>query len=348
MMQNYSCPIEVETKQVITLAHGSGGKHTSRLIEQIFLPAFKNEHLALLHDGATLNMPNKQIVFTTDSYVVQPIFFPGGDIGKLAVIGTLNDLAMCGARPYYLSCGFIIEEGFLQEDLKKIVDSMKIEAEAHSVQIVTGDTKVIERQAGNNIFINTSGIGVSMVDYPINATQIKPGDVIILSGDIGRHGMAIMAKRQGLTFDVPLISDLSSLFPLVKALVSEGITIHCLRDLTRGGLATALVELSEIAKMDFLLEEELIPVSNGVNSACEILGFDPLYVANEGRFVAFIPKDQAMEAIKILQGFSEAKLATVIGEVALESSSSTVILKNSFGSRRPLYRLVGDQLPRIC
>lgn len=348
MMQQYSCPLPVEDKQIITLAHGSGGKHTSRLIEQIFLPAFKNEHLDLLHDGAFLTMPDKKIVFTTDSYVVQPVFFPGGDIGKLAVIGTLNDLAMCGAKPYYLSCGFIMEEGFLQEDLKKIVHSMKIEAEAHGVQIVTGDTKVIERQTGNNIFINTSGIGVSLADYPINPIQIRPGDAILLSGDIGRHGMAVMAKREGLTFDSPLLSDCAALFPIVEALLSEGIIIHCLRDLTRGGLATALVELSETANKDFYVEEELVLVSDAVNGACEILGFDPLYVANEGRFVAFIPEDQAMQAVKIIQKFSEGELASIIGHVTSASLSSSVVLKNSFGSKRHLYRLVGDQLPRIC
>ncbi len=197
----------IDDKQVITLAHGSGGKQTSQLIEKIFLPAFSNDKLDMLHDGAVLDIPANQIVFTTDSYVVQPVFFPGGDIGKLAVTGTLNDLAMCGARPYYLSCGFIIEEGFLQSDLKRIVESMKTEAEANSVQIVTGDTKVIERQTGTNIFINTSGIGISMVKDPVHPHRIQKGDCMILSGDIGRHGMAIMAKREGLEFSSPLMSD---------------------------------------------------------------------------------------------------------------------------------------------
>ncbi|MBS3905056.1 MAG: hydrogenase expression/formation protein HypE [Simkania sp.] len=347
-MENSSCPLIFDDQQIITLAHGSGGKHTSRLLEQIFLPAFSNTYLDLLHDGALLNIPKNQIVFSTDSYVVQPVFFPGGDIGKLAVTGTLNDLAMCGAKPYYLSCGFIIEEGFLQADLKRIVDSMKYEANANSVHIVTGDTKVIERQTGANIFINTSGIGISMVDYPIHPRQIKPGDAILLSGDIGRHGMAVMAKRESLEFSSPLISDCASLVPLVAALLNQGITVHCLRDLTRGGLATAIVELSETANMDFFIEEETISVGEAVNSACEILGFDPLYVANEGRFIAFVPQHQASEALKILQNYPEGAQANIIGHVIGASSSPSAALKNSFGTERYLYKLVGDQLPRIC
>lgn len=347
-MNSISCPTSIEAEEVITLAHGSGGKHTSQLIEKIFLPAFSNDKLAMLHDGAFLNIPSNQIVFTTDSYVVQPIFFPGGDIGKLSVAGTLNDLAMCGAKPYYLSCGFIIEEGFLQSDLKRIVESMKNEANANSVQIVTGDTKVIERQTGTNIFINTSGIGVSMVKDPIHPGCIQKGDRIILSGDIGRHGMAVMAKREDLDFVTPLMSDCCSLVPMVEALLYGGIKVHCLRDLTRGGLATALVELAETSKMEFGIFEDAISVSESVNSACEILGFDPLYVANEGRFIAFIPQCQEDAALKIIKNFSEGAEASVIGEVVDCSASPCAILKNSFGTRRYLYRLVGDQLPRIC
>ncbi len=347
-MLNATCPVATADDQVITLAHGSGGKHTSRLIQQIFLPAFANDKLEMLHDGALLDMPAGKIVFTTDSYVVQPVFFPGGDIGKLAVTGTLNDLAMCGARPRYLSCGFIIEEGFLQTDLKRIVASMKAEVDAHGVQIVAGDTKVIERQAGNNIFINTTGIGISMVDYAINPYQIQDGDAILISGDIGRHGMAIMAQREGLAFASPLSSDCACLFPMVKALFDAGITVHCMRDLTRGGLATALVELAETASKDFIIEEEAIAVSEAVDSACEILGFDPLFVANEGRFVAFMPQRMASQAVDIMRTFDDGRQAGIIGQVAAASTSPNAILKNAFGSERYLYRLVGDQLPRIC
>jgi hydrogenase expression/formation protein HypE len=302
----------------------------------------------MLHDGALLDIPAKQIVFTTDSYVVQPTFFPGGDIGKLAVTGTVNDLAMCGAKPLFLSCGFIIEEGFLQSDLKRIVESMRDEANANSAQIVTGDTKVIERQSGKNIFINTSGIGVSMVNYPIHPLQIKKGDTIIISGDIGRHGMAIMAEREGFVFTDPLISDCASVFPTVKALFDAGITVHCMRDLTRGGLATALVELAESSQMDFSIEEEAIAISENVNNACEILGFDPLYIANEGRFIAFVPENMAANALKIMQKFSDEGNASIIGEVVTKSSQPHAILNSSFGTERFLYRLVGDQLPRIC
>lgn len=347
-MNEFTCPLPIKDTQVITLAHGSGGKQTSQLIEKIFLPAFSNPHLSQLHDGAVIDLPHQQIVFTTDTYVVQPIFFPGGDIGKLAVAGTANDLAMCGARPLYLSCGFVIEEGFLQEDLKQIVGSMKTEANALSLQIVTGDTKVIERQSGNNIFINTSAIGTKIVEYEISPSQIQAGDAILISGDIGRHGIAVMAKRQGLEFTTPLLSDCASLVKLIEALVNEGIEIHCLRDLTRGGLSTALVELAETAKMELTIEEDQIPISDSVNNACEILGLEPMYVANEGRFIAFIPESQADQAASILKNFSEGKYARKIGEVIGKKSIPATKMRTAFGVERFLYKLVGDQLPRIC
>jgi hydrogenase expression/formation protein HypE len=333
-----TCPIPLEEAELITLAHGGGGKQTSRLLEEIFLPAFGNSHLNTLHDGALLNIPTSQIVFTTDSYVVDPIFFPGGDIGKLAILGSINDLAMCGAKPAFMSCGFIIEEGFSQSDLKRIVASMKEEADRHSLSIVTGDTKVIERQTGRNIFINTSAIGIPLVNDPISPRQIQIGDAILLSGDIGRHGMAIMAAREKI--DAPLISDCASLLPQVQTLLAHNITLHCLRDLTRGGLATALVELSESSHLSFFIEEEAIPVSEPVNALCEILGFDPLYVANEGRFIAFIPQAHIRDALTLLPE------ATLIGHVT--GSSSSVTLKNAFGTERYLYKLSGNQLPRIC
>lgn len=343
-----TCPIPLEEKQIITLAHGSGGKHTHRLIEEVFLPAFRNAHLDLLHDGALLDLPKSQIVFTTDSFVVQPLFFPGGDIGTLAVTGTANDLAMCGAKPLYLSCGFILEEGVPIEEVKRIALSMKKEADAQSIQIVAGDTKVIERQTGKNLFINTSGIGIRMTDFPIHPGQIREGDAILLSGDIGRHGMAVMASREGLEFSRPLESYCAALFPLVEALIEGGVALHAMRDLTRGGLATALVEIAETAKKDLLVEEEAILVSDAVESACEILGFDPQYVANEGRFIAFLPESQAEKAIEILRSFSIGENASLIGRVGAQSLRAQAILKNPFGTRRPLQRLVGDQLPRIC
>lgn len=347
-MSPYTCPLPVEDAYVVTMAHGSGGKHTSQLIENIFLPAFANPQLALLHDGAALDLPHNKIVMTTDSYVVQPIFFPGGDIGKLAVTGTCNDLAMCGAKPLYLSCGFIIEEGFLQEDLKRLAESMKTEAQNVSVQIVTGDTKVVERQSGGNIFINTSAIGVRLSECPLSPHQIQEGDAILISGDIGRHGIAVMAERQELEFSSPLLSDCASLVGMVEALLQEGINVHCLRDLTRGGLSTALVELAGAAKMEFQVLEEQIPVSEAVNSACEILGLDPLYVANEGRFVAFVPESQTEKALTIIHRFSEGKEAKWIGNVTRNGAPAGAKIQNAFGVQRYLYKLVGDQLPRIC
>lgn len=348
MIESCPRPASFEEEPIITLAHGSGGKQTHRLLQQIFLPAFQNDYLNLLHDASLLHLPSSLIAFTTDSYVVQPLFFPGGDIGKLAITGTANDLAMCGAKPRFLSCSFIIEEGFLQADLKRIVASMKEAADAASIQIVTGDTKVIERQMGKNIFINTSGIGICMTSHPINPLQVQSGDLILLSGDIGRHGMAVMAKRENLKFSPPLESDCTSLVPFVETLLKEGIRIHCLRDLTRGGLATALIEIAESGEKNLFVEEEPISISNAVHSACEILGFDPLYVANEGRFIAFIPENQAAQALKILQAFPNGKAASIIGAVQAPSKIPSVTLRNAFGISRYLYRLVGDQLPRIC
>lgn len=347
-MNSVTCPFNNSAETVITLAHGSGGKLTSQLIQSIFLPAFRNDHLEGLHDGAFLTLSSNDIVFTTDSYVVQPIFFPGGDIGKLAVTGTLNDLAMCGAKPAFLSCSFIIEEGFSQADLRKIVDSMKYEADREGVKIVTGDTKVIERSSGTNIFINTSGIGIRMNKNTIAPQSIQNGDLILISGDIGRHGMAVMAERENLIFTSSLMSDCASLVPMVEALISEGIELHCLRDLTRGGLATALVELAEAACVDLRVNEEAICVSESVESACELLGIDPLYVANEGRMVAFVPRKDGEKALALMRRFQDGVEAEVIGEVIDCSSHPRAILMNPFGTQRYLYRLVGDQLPRIC
>lgn len=343
-----SCPLPIEETEVITLAHGGGGKQTSRLIEEIFRPAFSNPALDLLHDGARLLLPSTQLLFTTDSYVIQPLFFPGGDIGKLAVAGTMNDLAMCGAKPLYLSCSFIIEEGFSQKALRRIVSSMKELSDLHAVEIVTGDTKVIEREKGGNLFINTTGIGTPLTSRLIAPASIQEGDAIVLSGDVGRHGMAIMAVRQNFSFSSPLMSDCAALSPLVEALVKEGIELHCMRDATRGGVATALVELAESSQRDFILQEESIPVSEGVSSACEILGFDPLYVANEGRFVLFVPQQQAHQAVAVLQRFAEGASASIIGNVAQKSSSPSAWLVNPLGVERALYRISGEQLPRIC
>ena len=345
---NNTCPIPLAHGQIITHAHGSGGQATHQLLEDIFLPAFGNEQLNLLHDGAFLQLPKSEVVFTTDSFVVQPIFFPGGDIGKLAIVGTANDLAMCGAKPHSLSAAFILEEGLPIEDLRKVVDSMRVEALALALQIVAGDTKVIEKKGVSGLLINTCGIGISISPAPIHPRQIQEGDAMILSGDIGRHGMAIMAIREHMEFSNPLFSDCASLFPLVEALLAEKIEIHAMRDLTRGGLATALVEIAESARKELLLQESAIPISREVDSACEILGFDPLYVACEGRFIAFIPKSQVEQALFILRQFPEATNACCVGYVAPHSNNPKVHVKNAFGIERPLYRLAGELLPRIC
>lgn len=337
-----SCPIDIQQDEVITLAHGSGGKATARLLEQIFYPAFSNPHLATQHDGALLQLPKSEVVFTTDSFVVDPIFFPGGDIGRLAVTGTVNDLAMCGARAYYLSCAFIIEEGVRIEALRRVVASMQKEAEQNGVLIVTGDTKVVERTTGKNIFITTSGIGVKTSKDVIAPQKIAPGDVVVLSGDIGRHAISVLAAREGLTFSSTITSDIASLYPAVEALLAEGITVHCLRDLTRGGLATALVELAEASGCDFHIEEERILVDPAVHAASELLGLDPLFMANEGTFCAIFPEEQLERALSVLPG------AVSIGRVGARSQSPKAIVQNAFKARRALHKLVGEQLPRIC
>ena len=343
-----TCPISLDTTDIITLAHGSGGKETSRLIESIFLSAFDNPHLAPLHDGATLNIDSNRIALSTDSFVIQPLFFPGGNIGKLAVIGTANDLAMCGARPLYLCTSFIIEEGLPQETLRTIVCSMKEEAENEGVMIVTGDTKVIERQTGNNLFITTTGLGLCRTEYPIKPSQIQPGDSLIVSGDIGRHEMAILAEREKLSFSTPFTSDCAPLFPMVESLIHANIPIHCMRDATRGGLASVLVELSEGAHLDMSIHEQAIPISSSVRHATDLLGLDPLFLANEGRFVLVLPKEWEEKALALLRHFPEGQEASSIGQVLNSSPHPTVHLVTAFGSTRALHKMNGSQLPRIC
>lgn len=330
----------------ILLAHGGGGQLTHQLIEQLFIPTFENAALSCRHDGAVLDVNHSQIAFTTDSYVVQPLFFPGGNIGTLAVNGTVNDLAMCGARPLYLSAGFILEEGFSLLLLQEIVESMQQAAQIAKVQIVTGDTKVVDRGRGDGLFINTAGIGIIDHPYKIAPQEIQVGDVVIMNGDIGRHGIAIMAMREGLRFESSIESDCAALINPVFALLDAGISVHCLRDLTRGGFASALIEIAEAAAIQIQLDEAAIPVSNEVQGACEILGLDPLYVANEGRFVAFVAPQDAESAIVLLNQHSPYN-PRIVGHV-VQSSSPSVILKNRIGVKRMITRLSGEQLPRIC
>ena len=340
-----SCPVPAVLDDTIELAHGGGGLMTQRLIEGLFKPAFAQSADDFTHDGAVVDVAGTRLAFTTDSYVVRPLFFPGGDIGSLAVNGTVNDLAMCGARPLCLSVGLVLEEGFATDDLRCIVNSMRGAALAAGVRIVTGDTKVVERGKGDGLYVNTSGVGVVIAPAPIAPQQIRPGDAVIVSGDIGRHGIAILAARERLGFETTLESDCAALNRPVEQLIAAGIPLHCLRDLTRGGLATALIEIATTAKAVIRLEESGIPVSQPVAGACEILGLDPLYVANEGRFVAIVPGDSVEAVLTILRGFNQS--ACVAGKVESRAATGSVCMR-TIGGARALDLLTGEQLPRIC
>lgn len=341
-----SCPIPANQYPRVLLAHGGGGRLTQQLLDTLFLPAFANPHLAARHDGAVFELNGTRLAFTTDSYVVQPLFFPGGDIGRLAVNGTVNDLAMCGARPLFLSAGFVIEEGLSMDTLQRVVDSMRQAAHAAAVTIVTGDTKVVDKGKGDGLFINTAGIGVIEHSLRIAPQAVQPDDVIILSGDIGRHGIAIMAVREGLEFESAIESDCAALASPVLAMLEAGIEIHCLRDLTRGGLNTALVEIAESARLQIDIFDHAIPVREDVQGACELLGLDPLYVANEGRFVAFVPPAQAQQALALLHP-RLGEQACIIGQVR-QGTPGRVTLQSRIGVQLIVDRLSGEQLPRIC
>jgi hydrogenase expression/formation protein HypE len=332
----------------ITVGHGGGGRLTQELIDRVFRPAFANPALEAQHDGALLRLPDGgRLAFTTDAHVVSPLFFPGGNIGTLAVNGTVNDLAMCGARPRWLSAGFILEEGFPIATLQRIVAAMQAAAAAAGVSIVTGDTKVVERGKGDGLYITTSGVGVIEGPRQVAPASIRAGDAVILSGDIGRHGMAIMATRAGLEFESAIESDCAPLAAPVQALLDAGLEIHCLRDLTRGGLATSLVELAESAKVAIAIDAAQVPVTELVQGACEILGLDPLYVANEGRFVCLLPAAQAERALAILRQTAPGGAPVLIGTVSA-GPAGQVTQRSIIGSERIVDRLSGEQLPRIC
>jgi len=339
-----ACPVPLSQHSHIQMAHGGGGKLMHRLLQDVFLAAFGNAALNHQHDSSVLSLPTKQLAFTTDSYVVRPIFFPGGDIGSLAVHGTVNDLAMSGARPLYLSAGFILEEGLPMETLWRVVCSMRDAAKKCGVQIVTGDTKVVDKGDGDGLFINTAGIGSVEHSLKILPTSVRPGDAILVNGDLGRHGMAIMSVREGLEFEGTIESDSAPVADTVSKMIEAGIEVHCLRDLTRGGLASALNEIAEAARARIVVEEKLIPVRENVHAACEILGLDPLHVACEGRFVAFVGDRDAGRALEIMKAHGEAK---IIGHVGAEPNP-TVILKSALGANRIMDMPSGEQLPRIC
>lgn len=317
------------------------------LIHDVFVRAFHNPLLESLHDGAIWSMEKGTLAFTTDSYVVRPLFFPGGDIGSLAVNGTINDLAMCGAKPLYLSTAFILEEGLSMEVLQRVVNSTAEAARSARVPIVTGDTKVVDRGKGDGIFINTSGVGLVPTGVRVLPTLIQPGDAILVSGDLGSHGVAVLSVREGLTFSGNVVSDSTPLHCIVADLIDSGIEIHCLRDLTRGGLAGVLNELAVAAKVGMMVEESVIPVSEPVRGACELLGLDPLYVANEGRFVATVPASQVEAALAVMRRHGAASQADHIGMVT-DREPPMVVLRTVVGTHRVLDLLSGEQLPRIC
>ena len=329
------------------MAHGGGGKLMHQLIGKMFLSAFNNPLLETQHDSAVVEMTGKKLAFTTDSYVVRPLFFPGGDIGSMAVHGTVNDLAMSGARPLYLSSAFIIEEGLPMDTLWRVVSSMSGAARRCGVQIITGDTKVVDKGKGDGLFINTAGIGVVEHKQIIAPQNVRPGDIVLVSGDLGRHGMAIMAVREGLAFESQIESDSAPVADLVLELLGAGIEIHCLRDLTRGGLASTLNEIAEASAVKIEVVEKSVPVREDVHAACEMLGLDPLHVACEGRFAAFIAAKDAERALQIMRGHAMGSGSAVIGQVA-ESSTSLVTLKSAIGANRILDMPSGEQLPRIC
>jgi hydrogenase expression/formation protein HypE len=347
LTNGFTCPVPVGTHTHVQLAHGGGGALTQQLIEQMFMPAFDNPALGERHDGARLDVRGTPLAFTTDSYVVRPLFFPGGDIGALAVNGTVNDLAMCGARPHFLSAGFIIEEGLEMETLRRVVTSMRAAARAAGVVLVTGDTKVVDRGKGDGLYVNTAGIGVIQHAQIVAPSSIRPGDVILLSGDIGRHGMAVIAARESLQFESAIASDCAPLVGPVLALFEQGIEVHCLRDLTRGGLATSLVELAQASRCHLRIEETAVKVREDVRGACELLGFDPLYVANEGRFVAIVPAADADRALRVLQSFDVSAEVEMIGVVS-DAPAGLVTARSRIGAMRLIDMLSGEQLPRIC
>ena len=342
-----ACPIPLDRYPVITMAHGGGGRLMHDLIEQLFFHAFDNPLLAKQHDGAVFSTHETRYAFTTDSYVVSPLFFPGGDIGKLAVYGTVNDLAMCGARPLYLSLSLILEEGLSMETLWTVVNSVAEAALEAKVQIITGDTKVVGRGSGDKIFINTSGIGEVRKDVEIGPWRIKGGDVVILSGDIGRHGISVLEAREELGFKAEVKSDSAPVSVCIESLLDAGVDIHCLRDLTRGGLASALNEISHSAKLAVKVDEKEIPVESAVRGSSEMLGLDPLYIANEGRFIAIVRSSDKDRTMSVLKEHNVSTNAHVIGEV-LDEKRELVVMKSLLGTERVLDMLSGEQFPRIC
>jgi hydrogenase expression/formation protein HypE len=342
-----SCPLPLRDYPNVILGHGGGGKLSSELVEQLFLPAFQNDYLSGLGDSTVFEVDGRRLAMSTDSYVVQPLFFPGGSIGDLAINGTVNDLAMSGARPLYLSAGFIIEEGFPIAELKRIADRMGAAARKAGVAVITGDTKVVERGHGDGCYINTAGVGVVAPELDIAPSNARPGDVVILSGTLGDHGMAIMSVREGLEFESEIKSDSAPLAAMVAAMVKVCPGIHVLRDPTRGGLAATLNEIASSSSCGIVIEESSLPIHPTVESACEILGFDPMLVANEGKLVCVVEAEHADDVLSAMKSNEYGTGAAVIGTVVADHSGA-VIAKTAIGASRVISVPIGEQLPRIC
>lgn len=331
----------------ILLGHGSGGRLSHNIISEIFLPFFDNPVLSKLNDAAVLEFPEKDLVFSTDSYVVDPIFFPGGDIGKLAICGTVNDLAMMGARPLYLSVGFIIEEGLPIDHLKTILQSMRASADEAGIKIVTGDTKVVPHGAADKIFINSSGVGYRLAGFNVSGNQAQIGDVVIINGAIAEHGIAVMASREGLDMDIDIKTDSAPLNHIVEEVFRKVPQIHVMRDPTRGGIATTLNEIAFQSRVAVKIYEKYLPIPVHVKAVCEILGLDPIYIANEGKFIIICPAEKADDILEIMRNHRYGRGACVIGEV-VEKPHGKVYMETLIGGHHLIDMLSGEQLPRIC
>jgi hydrogenase expression/formation protein HypE len=345
--QGFVCPLPLRDYPQIVLGHGSGGRLSADLIRHLFVPLFDNPALTALNDQAVLDINGARLAFTTDSFVVNPLFFPGGNIGSLAVHGTINDLAMSGAQPLFLSAGFILEEGLLMDDLGRIATAMANACKAANVQLVTGDTKVVNKGHGDGVFINTAGIGLVPAGLHIAADRARPGDAILVSGTIGDHGMAIMSVREGLAFETEIVSDSAALHTLIAAMLDVTRDIHCLRDATRGGVAAVLNELADSSQVGFSLDESAVPVRPAVMAACEMLGMDPLYVANEGKLVAVVPSEYAGAILAAMRAHPLGQDAAIIGRV-VEEHPGMVVAQTAIGGRRVVDMPLGEILPRIC
>jgi len=346
-LASLTCPAPLPKNDTVVLGHGSGGRLSAELMQSIFLPAFNNPVLSRLDDQAIVAVNGTRLAFTTDSFVVKPLFFPGGDIGSLAVHGTVNDLAMGGAQPLFLSAAYIIEEGLAIDVLRRVTVSLQTAARKDGVQVVTGDTKVVEKGSGDQLFINTSGIGLVPADLDLSADQARPGDKVLLSGSIGEHGIAILAQREGLEFECPIASDSAALNYLVADILSASRNIRCMRDPTRGGVSSTLNEIAAQSRVAIRLEESAIPIREEVRGACEMLGLDPLYVANEGKLIAIVAPETADRVLEAMRSNPLGRNAQLIGAV-LDSPEGVVTMRTALGTSRMVDMLAGDQLPRIC